>query len=375
MKLSVYAQKLGITYRTAWSYFQQGMIPGAYQMPTGTIIVPLEDTTHHGIVDIMKFCYDPQFLGLAEAGIHLHRPQEIVLKSLYMGTTGNRNLTLSPDDWMWLKHNEEWGDNHITLEKLRYREAQRETNLNFRFDKLVLVTGRRTGKSMLCSIISAYEAYKLLAINNGDPQGYYGIPEGKGINIVNVSVGLEQARHTLNELRTRLLRSPFFANRIDRTTENSLRLLTDWELHLRSEKTDTHGTIGVFHGHGNPKSLLGMASICLILDEFGYWGEGKVSDQEYYDAVRPSVAQFNQKNDGLIVAASSAGPGRMFRKLADEGKRIDSQTLLVRMPTWVFNTDLSESNPEMQAAKQRNPEMYAVEYGAEWPKEKYDERR
>jgi len=40
MKLSVYAKKLGVSYRTAWSYFKQGIIPGAYQMPTGTIIVP-----------------------------------------------------------------------------------------------------------------------------------------------------------------------------------------------------------------------------------------------------------------------------------------------------------------------------------------------
>lgn len=42
MKLSAYAKKLGVTYRTAFSYYQQGMIKGAYQLPTGTIIVPDE---------------------------------------------------------------------------------------------------------------------------------------------------------------------------------------------------------------------------------------------------------------------------------------------------------------------------------------------
>ena len=373
MKLSVYAQKLGITYRTAWNYYQRGMIPGAYQMPTGTIIVPLENHQQHEIVDIMKFCYDPDFLGLAEAGIHLHRPQEIVLKSLYMGTVGNRKLTLSPDDWMWLKHNEEHGDNHVTLEKLRYREAQREIDPTFRFDKLVLVTGRRCGKTLISSIISAYETYKLLAINNGDPQGYYNIPEGKTINVINITPDSGQAKHTLNELRIRL-RSPFFANRIDRSTENSLRLLTDWELHLRLEKTATEGSIEIVHAHGNPSALRGRTAICLIFDEFGYWGGCRVGDREVYEAVCPSVAQFARKNDGLIVAASSAGPGRMFKKLADEGLRIDSRTLLFRMPTWVFNTDLTETNPVLQEAKRTNPEMYDVEFGAEWPKEKRDER-
>ena len=42
MKLSAYAKKLGVTYRTAFSYYQQGIIKGAYQLPTGTIIVPDE---------------------------------------------------------------------------------------------------------------------------------------------------------------------------------------------------------------------------------------------------------------------------------------------------------------------------------------------
>jgi predicted site-specific integrase-resolvase len=38
MKLSVYARKLGISYRTAWRWFKAGKIPG-YQAGTGTIIV------------------------------------------------------------------------------------------------------------------------------------------------------------------------------------------------------------------------------------------------------------------------------------------------------------------------------------------------
>lgn len=42
MKLSTYAKKLGITYRTAFNYYQKGMIKGAYQLNTGTIIVPEE---------------------------------------------------------------------------------------------------------------------------------------------------------------------------------------------------------------------------------------------------------------------------------------------------------------------------------------------
>lgn len=40
MKLSEYAKKIGVTYRTAYNYFKKGQIDGAYKLPTGTIIVP-----------------------------------------------------------------------------------------------------------------------------------------------------------------------------------------------------------------------------------------------------------------------------------------------------------------------------------------------
>ena len=40
MKLRDYANNLGVTYRTAWNHFNEGLIKGAYKMSNGTIIVP-----------------------------------------------------------------------------------------------------------------------------------------------------------------------------------------------------------------------------------------------------------------------------------------------------------------------------------------------
>ncbi len=44
MTLKRYSEKLGVHYRTAWNYYKQGLIPTAYQLPTGTIIVPDAET-------------------------------------------------------------------------------------------------------------------------------------------------------------------------------------------------------------------------------------------------------------------------------------------------------------------------------------------
>jgi len=40
MKLSHYAKKLGVTYRTAWNHYKKGLIPNAYELNSGAIIVP-----------------------------------------------------------------------------------------------------------------------------------------------------------------------------------------------------------------------------------------------------------------------------------------------------------------------------------------------
>jgi putative resolvase len=40
MKLSHWAKKQGITYLAAWRMFSKGLLPEAYKLPTGTIIVP-----------------------------------------------------------------------------------------------------------------------------------------------------------------------------------------------------------------------------------------------------------------------------------------------------------------------------------------------
>mgnify|MGYP000903926744 FL=1 len=52
-KLRDYAKEHNVTYRTAYSHFKNGLIKGAYQLPTGTIVVPddytVEDKTEYVI--------------------------------------------------------------------------------------------------------------------------------------------------------------------------------------------------------------------------------------------------------------------------------------------------------------------------------------
>ena len=41
IKLSEYAKRVGVQYNTAWRHFVKGLIPGAYRLPTGRVVVPI----------------------------------------------------------------------------------------------------------------------------------------------------------------------------------------------------------------------------------------------------------------------------------------------------------------------------------------------
>ncbi|WP_224408660.1 IS607 family transposase [Oscillatoria salina] len=49
MKLSDYAKKAGISYRTAWRWWKQGILTG-YQSPTGTIIILSEENSKSDLI-------------------------------------------------------------------------------------------------------------------------------------------------------------------------------------------------------------------------------------------------------------------------------------------------------------------------------------
>lgn len=57
--------------------------------------------------------------------------------------------------------------------------------------ELVLSFGRRSGKTLIASVISAYETYKMLL--KYDPHGYYGVASSNPIHIVSVATDKEQA--------------------------------------------------------------------------------------------------------------------------------------------------------------------------------------
>jgi hypothetical protein len=53
MKLSQWAKKQGLTYKTAWGLYNKNMIPNARQLPTGTILI--DDIIDQNEKDIRQY--------------------------------------------------------------------------------------------------------------------------------------------------------------------------------------------------------------------------------------------------------------------------------------------------------------------------------
>ena len=328
-----------------------------------------------GIADIITFCESPQLLNLPTNNMRLWLSQRIVLKSFYMGTRGNRNIKLTEEEWKWLYENDSWYETKAIIEKLKVKESRRSTETPLRFSELNLVMGRRSSKTAMASIIAAYEAYKLLTVNNGDPYGFYQMPQEHEIAIINVANSQKQAGRLYFEIQSRIRNSPFFAGRVASSSMSEIRLFTNLDLKKKAENLgniDVQGSIVIVCGHSNPKTLVGYAAICIIFDELAYYDElAKVSGKMFYEALIPSIAQFSKFNDGIVVELSTPGPKTGIFYQIWKASQTNDTILSYRFPTWVFNPQISYDDSELVKGRNRDKAKFDVEFGAEWPEGGY----
>jgi hypothetical protein len=353
----------------------------------------LQKNQNKELVDVITFCEHPEYLNLPGENLHLYMGQRVILKAFYRGTIGNGELKFTKEEWSWLYENEDDEDldgvkyernikdvikKLIDMEKL-HKDIRSGNNPNDHlgedekkseyFSMLLLVLGRRGSKTLMASIISAYEAYKLLAINDGDPHGYYKLPSDDEIAIINVALSQQQAGRLFGQIQSRLRNSPFFKGRIAKSTTSEIRLYTDNDLRKKSEGVDieVNGSILLLCGHSNPDSLAGYSAILILFDEIAFYDEsGKVTGTYFFNRLKPSLAKFYKYNAARIVMISSPNNRQgIFYDMFDISKQ-DEAMLSFQLPSWCVNDDINYHNKEMTRDRTNNPEMFAVEYGAQW---------
>ena len=329
--------------------------------------------TSSGIVDVITFCNDPQYLDLPSSNFNLWLPQKVILKAFYMGTRGNENLKLTQEEWEWLHNNEtdEERDGMVYEKNIKdvIVKLLKKEKTPFGFTELHLCVGRRGSKSIMSSVISAYEAYKLLIIGNGDPHKFYGIPRGEDIHIINVALSQDQAGILFSMIRQRIMDGPFFRNKIGNATTTEIRLLTNEDIRKKKRNPilEIKGSVVILCGHSNPDTLRGKSAVLILFDELAFYDEtGKTPGSAFYNALEPSTKKFKQFGDARLVEISS--PNTMVGIFYDiyKNAKTSDHILSFQLPTWCVNKDVTYES--LESDRKRNPENFAVEYGAQWAK-------
>lgn len=246
---------------------------------------------------------------------------------------------------------------------------QVENKLGNKFGELVLVCGRRSGKSLIVSIIALYEAYRLLSMKH--PQARYNLLEFDEIMILNVAKNEEQAKKAIfSKIKSLCLTCPYFEDKLGYDTELELKFLTEHDMQENKRRqqvgiSQIQGTIIIRCGHSNAPGLVGLTNWIVILDELAAMvGENPESGVDYklYEDLGPSVATFG--DDGKILTLSNPkGPHGLLYDLY-EGRRTDPTTLILQLPTWLMNQSISMDWLEAQKAK--DPIEYDMQYGAKF---------
>jgi hypothetical protein len=239
----------------------------------------------------------------------------------------------------------------------------------FKFQELVLVLGRRSGKSFLVSVMALYELYRLLSM--GHPQARYGLMEFDEIVLLNVARNEDQAKKAIfSKIKQTVLASPYFQPFVGKDTELEMRFFTDHdrdENERRKEKGINlfAGSLVLRCGSSNASGLVGLTCWSVIMDEVAAMaGDNPDSGLDYalYDDLKPSGATFG-KDFKMMMLSNPKGPIGLLYDL-HENRLDDPTTLVMRLPTWMTNPSIDQD--WLAEQKVKDPTEYQMQFGAEF---------
>lgn len=343
-------------------------------------LVTKKDSEHSKLLDknALEFITAPWGLAL---GVHevppLYPVQRTILKIYYgLELDGGSNRDIIIND----KFNEKqlYRFNEAEYADYLFNEGRLNRRIDRSFPNILMVIGRRGGKTMLTSSIIAYETYRLL--NKFCPQEHYGIMPEDEIRFTCLSTSRDTAGVLYNMVVGHIERSEYFRKFRTKPTSQWLKFRTQRDI----DRYGVRGrpSINVRIAPCNAKGLRGPGNMIVGLDEMAFFfmdeSTGKKSagggsghdDKAVYEAVTPSVAKFKDpvtgNPDGKIICISSPGSksGKFYEEF-ERGFEDDCDDLLViQAPSWELDPDLSSSY--LRSKYKQNPISFRGEFGAQF---------
>jgi hypothetical protein len=210
------------------------------------------------------------------------------------------------------------------------------------FNDVIVLAGRRSGKSKLAAYLGLYE------ILEGKHEECLS-PGEKG-HVSCFSPTLRQSQQVIGYVKGAIGNNPALQSKIVKELSE--------EVFLSNRL--------VFGAYvSNSRSLRGFSIPCCVLDESCFFqvGEGPNADREIINAIRPGMSQF--KNPRLLIISSPyVKNGQVWEDFQKFYGEDNAPVLIWRIPTRVMNTSISKEFLEKEQA--RDPDAFRREYEAEF---------
>ena len=300
--------------------------------------------------------------------------QNLLLKCYYgleLDSSSNRNIIINDQ----FNEVERYRFNEKEYIAYLYDEGRINTQeITHAYDNIILVAGRRSGKTVLTSCIIAYETYKLLS--KYSPQEYFGIMPESDIRLTCVSTSKETAAELFNGVTGHLDRSEFFRRYRLQGTKQSMYLQSkrDIEKYGRNNRA----TVSIHVAPCSAKGLRGHGNIVVGLDEMAHFFEDEKTkgivtgsdknDRSIYNAVTPSVSKFKSSKDGtfcgkiICISSPATKAGKFYEEYERSFKKDVKDLLMIQAPSWEVDPNLSTDY--LRSKFSENPIAFRAEHGA-----------
>lgn len=352
------------------------------QVGKGDLTVTNTEGGHTRIFNVLQYAESNWGLGMS-----LYPVQRFLVKLYYHLPLNDKDRTIEVTDMFKQKVLY-----HLTeVEYLRYLFNEGRCNFGEQDHmrrQLILAIGRRSGKTTLSAVFASYELYRLISL--GNPQAYYGLPNGNRIQIISVATDKDQAGLLFNDVTSHMAKCEFFKPYIANNTQSHVQFRTPYDIskygptvkHENGKFTSFNGkaSIRVTFKAAVSKGLRGAGNIVIILDEMAHFQDkGAASAKGIYDAISPSALAFSPKDpndttkpigpvESRIISISSplnkVGKFWELFHFAMSRSEGSDNMLAIQAPTWEVNPTVE---PNFLKEKfHEDPVVFMTEYGAEF---------
>ena len=259
---------------------------------------------------LLKAYWDPVYFATAILGVELFPKQAEILRSFYQ----------------WRR------DDHGRMIP-RYRE-------------LVWISGMRSGKSFMASLIALYEAFRLAL--EGTPQLRYGLDSSSPLHVMLVAASEEQAQDALFSHIRVWVNRPLIRALNPKVRKDTI-LFRDANVEL-------------FVGPSTSSTLVGRTVKCFVLDELARFDAtvGKRGARMVYEGLK--AASMTLYDSVRIIISSPLSRNDLLWQLYERGLN-HPDVLAIRTPTWEVNPGLTREQLEREYS--HDPIAFLRDFAAE----------